>query len=55
MVVGYAIIGRMITILNTIVLVVHHPQEQFQQKVILFTFGQTMSQQTITRKNVADN
>ena len=31
MVVGYAIIGRMNTILNFIVLVVPHPQEQFQQ------------------------
>jgi len=55
MVVGYAIIGKMNTILNSIVLVVPHPQEQFQQKVIRFTFGQMMSLLTITRKNVADN
>ena len=52
---GYVISGKMNTILNIIVLVVPHLQEQFQQKAIRFIFGQTMSLQIITKKNVADN
>jgi len=55
MVPGYAIIGKMSTFLNINVLAVPHTQEQFQQKVISFISGQTMSLRTITRKNVADN
>jgi hypothetical protein len=55
MVLGYVMFGKMNTILNIIVLAVPHLQEQFQQKAIRFIFGQTMSQQIITKKNVADN
>ena len=55
MVPGCVIAGKMNFILNIIVPVVPLLQEQSQQKAIHFISGQTMSQQTITRKNVADN
>jgi len=55
MVPGYVIGGRMNTILNIIVLVVPHLQKQFQQMAIRFIFGQTIQQQIITKKNVADS
>jgi hypothetical protein len=55
MVPGYAMIGRINTILNIIVPAVPHPQGQFQQKATRFIFGQMMLLQIITKNNVAGN